>query len=217
MTDADRPKFAEAVAALAATFGRECDEVAFRGYWMGLDDLALDDVLRACKRALRERERMPTVAELRKLAGVMDDTDRALAAWSHFEQTAAGWGAYKTVDFDDKLINATVRHLGGWIRCCELPPNEFDTWLRKDFLKAYESFCKTGVGREAYAPLMGIHERENRLIGYDPKVMPKLEEGDWEPLKITTGLPPHRAVPALPSKRQDRMGEMVAMIPFKRP
>jgi len=110
---------------------------------------------------------MPTVSELRALTGETTPEDRALLAWGAFEKAVVRVGYYRSPNFDDPLINATVRHLGGWTRVCELDGEEFDKWLRKDFLKTYEALSRTGVGDEQAAPLVGYAERQNRSLGYD--------------------------------------------------
>lgn len=220
MVKQDKAAFAEAVAALAVTFGKECDKPMLRGYWMGLEDVPIDNVRLACRRALRECEYMPTVAQLRKMAGAVSDSDRALLAWSQFSQAVSGIGGYKSVDFDDPIINATVRHLGGWVRCCDLTETEFDTWLRKDFLRVYEAFCRTGVSQEAGAALTGIHESENRLLGHSSQALAKMLPGcvPGAAIKIETGLPVHPSYPALRDERRKKSGAgEIPRIEFKRP
>jgi len=69
MTPADRPRFALLIAALVLPFRQDITEMLIEGYWLGLDDLPLADVERAVKRAARESKWMPSVAELRELAG----------------------------------------------------------------------------------------------------------------------------------------------------
>ncbi len=68
MEESDRPRFALAIEAMAATFRAEATPALLLGYWMGLGDLPLDDVHTAIGKAIRECEFMPTVARLRILA-----------------------------------------------------------------------------------------------------------------------------------------------------
>lgn len=70
MTETERPDFRAILTALASTFCREVDAAAMTGYWIGLEDLELYAVQRACRRAIRECERMPTVKNIRDFASL---------------------------------------------------------------------------------------------------------------------------------------------------
>lgn len=183
-TDQEREQCVKLIAALARTFGRDADEATFTGYELGLSDVPLDRIQQAVVRAIRERKFMPTVAELRELAGELTADVRAVKAWDAFQRAVVRHGSYKSVDFDDPVINATVRNQGGWERVCGLPVSEFDKWLRKDFERCYTALCQAGVGPDAGAPLLGYHDRNNMANGFAEHVKP--------PLRITTDLPPHR-------------------------
>jgi hypothetical protein len=69
MDDADRPAFRELVTALAANCDAEISKAHFHLLWLGLEDLPYPQVRAACVRALKECERMPSVARIRTLAG----------------------------------------------------------------------------------------------------------------------------------------------------
>jgi len=122
------------------------------------------------------------VAELRDLAGCrrFSVEDKALLAWSALERAVSTVGCYKSRHFDDPLIHAAVRSLGGWERICEMSERDFDTFLRPQFLKTYAAFARVGVSDEASRPLVGTFERQNSLLGY---------HRDGDVAEIRTGLP----------------------------
>lgn len=180
----DRSELLQQVAALAANFNREADDAMFLAFECGLSDLPVADVKQAIGRAIRECKFMPTVAELRGLAGVMLPADRAIKAWDEFVSGVVVHGYYASVDFDDPLINATVRSLGGWEPCCEKTGDDFDKWLRKDFERIYAAFMRSGVSPEAVSPLLGFINRTNGFLGYPDHVKP--------PVRIACNLPAHR-------------------------
>lgn len=183
MTDSDRPAFSETIGALAVAFRQEATTPLLRAYWLGLSDLALADVREAATRALRSLKFMPTVAELRDLAGDLNKSDRAEHAWSVFERAVVTYGRYKSVSFDDPIINATVRAHGGWVRCCDLPAEEFDKWLRREWIKTYAAFCNHPPSDEAMQPLAGSHARTNGVLGFDhPSNKPIQIVSDVRPL-----------------------------------
>lgn len=64
----DREAFGLTIQGLAANFRVEETEALLHVMWMGLEDMPIDRFLAAAKRALKECEFMPSVAELRRLA-----------------------------------------------------------------------------------------------------------------------------------------------------
>ena len=170
-----------AVAAMAEMYRRELTTTGLKLYVAALADVPASDVEQAIVRAVAAEKWMPTPAELRELAGCANVADRAVYAFSAMESAISAVGSYRSPDFDDPLINAAVRMLGGWERVCGLPVEEFDKWFRKDFLATYETLARTGVNGDADAPLVGIHERTNRGLGYG--------NGKSCAVRITTGLP----------------------------
>lgn len=182
MTGSDRERFVSVLEALCASFRVEPSEALLEGYWLGLSDLALADVQRAAVRAIRECQHMPRPVELRKLTGEMGAEGRAVRAWSALKGAIAAHGAYRSVDFDDPLVNATVRNLGGWPRLCATATEEFEKWTRKDFERIYSSLMQHGASEEQVMYLPGITETENGARGYEAE----------PPRRVLTGLPAHR-------------------------
>jgi hypothetical protein len=68
MRDADRKPFAVVIQGLAAAFRVEASTALQMAYWVGLEDLDLEDVQRAALAGLKSCEFFPTVAKLRQLA-----------------------------------------------------------------------------------------------------------------------------------------------------
>jgi hypothetical protein len=183
MNRADYPKFAIAISGMAATFRQEVTEAILTGYRMGLDDLPIESIERAVARALQDCRFMPSVAELRDLAGHLSPSDRAIRAWDVAVHANHLHGYYESVDFDDKVINATIRSMGGWERFCERFEEEDAKWIRKEFERLYASFCRSGLSPEAAGPLVGFCDRSNAGLGFFDHVK--------SPLLIECGLPPH--------------------------
>ena len=183
MIDSDRTRFAVVFNGLAATFSKEPSKPMLDGYWLGLADLPLEAVEGACQRAIGTCKFMPVPVELRELAGVMKPEDRAIKAWNAYSNAVAAVGYYQSIDFDDPLINATVRNLGGWMQLIVRMDDEdhTDKWVRKDFERVYQSLMRSGISEEASRPLLGFHERNNVATGFGDQVAP--------PVAYRTGLP----------------------------
>lgn len=156
MDDSHKIPFSEAVGALLATFGIEATKPVLRGYWLGLQDLTIEAVQFAVARAIRSADRLPRPAELRKLAGEGSVEERAVNAWGDV-LGALPKGSYRSIDFADRLINATIRNLGGWPSfLSRFTDAESEKWARLEFLKTYQSIASSSVGAEACAPLVGL-------------------------------------------------------------
>lgn len=157
----DRNRFKAALSMLCATFAREVTEALLDGFWYSLADLDIAMVEVGCRRALRDCKRMPMPAEIRELSGEEPVAAQAIRAWQTLRMGMRIHGAYASVNFDDKAINATVRNMGGWEQLCR---TDIDEWVRKDFERIYAIYARRSLGAEESAPLVGIHERTNGFL-----------------------------------------------------
>jgi hypothetical protein len=164
------------VTILAEAFGKTATAAMFKAYELGLRGLTSEQVKFATQQALEQCRFMPPPAELRELI-YLKPQDRAVKAWLVFERAVVANGCIRSVTFDDPLINATVRALGGWEHCCSMPAAEFDTFLQKRFQETYCSLSRAGVSAEQAAPLVGWFDRQNALNGYDPQPLALIETG----------------------------------------
>ena len=183
MQSMDRGEFLQVIAALAATFRQEASEALIEGYWLGLEDLDVRAVKGAAVQAMRTSKFMPAVAELRELAGVLSPADRAVLAWNAVERARALHGYYHSVDFDDPVINATIRTMGGWMAFEERFDSDDAKWIRQDFERTYAALCRSGIGPDLAAPLIGHFDRMNSFNGHLEAVK--------GPVAIACDLPPH--------------------------
>lgn len=188
-----------AIAALGAAFGKEVSNPMLTGFRLGLNDLAVPDILLAVDRALRECKFMPSVYELRQLAGTMPTESRAVLAWGCVRDSIGRVGGYASVDFDDPIVNAAIRELGGWVKLCDTPAEELDRFIRPRFERTYCVLFQWGVSGESGAPLIGMCDGDNAAKGLLNHVA--------EPKRVVTGLPvvevPRReSITSKPAKQQ---------------
>lgn len=153
-----REAFGVAITAMLETFGAEGTKPQLMGYWYALRDLSIDEVEQAVYAAMRTQKRRPMPAELRELVEGGSNADRAIEAWADVLQAIPS-GPYKWVDFDDGVINATIRHLGGWPTfVSRFTGAESEKWARLEFLKCYEALASRRLDGEACDALPGIAE-----------------------------------------------------------
>lgn len=193
MQEHERAEFVGVVAAMASTFRQEATEAMFEGYWMGLSDLKLPAIKQAIAKAMRESKFMPSCVELRTLAGEMPLADRALKAWDAVQRAVKRPSCHHSVNFDDAVVNAAIRNLGGWMNLDDRMKGDDRKWTRKEFIEVYESLCRTGIAPGSGGHLIGFHEYDSRFGRYVR--LPLLSP----PVLISCGLPPHRPgiVPAV--------------------
>ena len=125
--------------------------------------------------AIRDCQFMPSVHELRKLAGAADShidaKDRPLLAWQAVRAAFSKVGAYDSPEFDDAVINATIRELGGWLLLCDTPSDEMH-WLEKRFCAIYSALCSVKLPTDQTKRLAGITEVGNGREGYGSAPIP---------------------------------------------
>lgn len=156
LTDEQRKVIA--ITAMAENFNRSLSDAAIKMFVASLKDVPASDVERAATQAVSTCEFMPVPAKIRELAGVGGTKveDRAILAWMAVERAVASLGAYRSVDFDDKIINAAIRAQGGWAALCARSGEDFDIWAKKDFLASYAILVRSGASPEMLAPLQGL-------------------------------------------------------------
>jgi hypothetical protein len=193
MTDADRQEFALRITALGAARRAELTEAVFEALWLGLEDLSLEELSRAVESAIRQGGRwLPSAEELRQLAGQQPLDAKAIRAWNIMRQAIQRHGPYRTVDFDEPAINATVRTLGGWVRLCSTDTEEMDRYIRREFERIYRELSRTGVTDEEAAPVPGIFASHERVV-----------PADAAPRRVITGLAPTAVMRISPASRPE--------------
>jgi len=181
--------FVDCIVTLAEAFRAKVTATTVKAYKIGLEGIDIKDLERGVAKAIRTCKFMPSASELRELSGEMSLADRALMAFAATEKALGRFGVYKSLDFDDRAINATVRALGGLERICDVPANEWQ-FLRKRFLETYCAYVRSGVSTEAGLPCCGHFDRENTAKGYETS---NLEH-------VKTGLPELRGITGPPQK-----------------
>lgn len=198
------PRITAAVATLCEAFNRKPTPATFAAYEIGLKGLSEEQVELATAQALSKCKFMPVPAELRELAGTGGDSYESMAerAFHVLDKAVTSLGADRSVNFHDGAINAAVRLLGGWQKCCDQPREEFEKWYRKDFIRTYIGVCRNGASEDLRRYHGGRIEQHN-----DVWVGRKLRSGiTYQPGMFGSGveavLPDY--VPALPAPEPTR-------------
>lgn len=172
-------RFAECIGVLAEAFQKQITPITIRAYQLALSDVPIEQVEKAALRAMRENKFFPAAAELRQIA-LGTTADRAIVAWERVLQAASDHSAYRHVDFDDGLINATIRSLGGWPQFVDRLVGDQEQWARKEFLEAYRALLASGADERDCRPLAGLSTGS---------VLPDGSQGPPRIARVETGLP----------------------------
>ena len=151
---------------------------AFQMYWTAVSHLPIELIEYGFERCGSECKFFPKPIELLERCCPISPEERAIRAWPAVTQAIKSAGSYQSVDFDDPLINATIRSLGGWVSICKMPEAQFNSWVRKSFITAYVQFFMRGVSMQACRALNG----KSPDTGGSRKIK-----------MVWTGLPEHRS------------------------
>lgn len=184
-------EFAKPMALLAAAIGKPISEATLRAWFLVLGHLTPEQLQNGIVRTLRTHEfsGLPAIGLVLRNSGAVETelavSDRAAVAWSCIRAAMSRHGAYATVSFDDPIVTATIRGLGGWVNLCATESGDrFDVWLRKDFERLYGALCQIGVEASATEPLAGLIDIANVATGHDQRAPVET---------VATGLPCHRS------------------------
>ena len=165
-------RFAAVIEQLGVIYGKEIDEVLLRAYWAALRDVSIDDLENAAYSHIALEKWFPKPCELRHV----DATAVSYRAWDTAITAAERVGAYKSVDFEDGAINATIRFMGGWRQFCGMKPED-EHWRRQEFLQAYRQFSAHGISSNQSRALVGIAQNSTCIaIASHPVDAKRLEK-----------------------------------------
>jgi hypothetical protein len=139
--------------------------------------MPLEAIESAIRRFNTESDQRPTPAAVRRYAGAagLSDEQRAQAAWRVVRSTILRYGAYYRINFDDPIVHAAIRAIGGWTQLCNTASEEMH-WKAKAFVDAYVSVARSGIGE--FQPLAGLLQTQ-------------------QPVEVVTGLLPHATAGAI--------------------
>lgn len=163
MTDDDKQKFMALLLPMSAVFGVEMPKEQVIGYWIALKPiLTIDEFEKAVGVSMQTLKWMPKPVELINLV----KPSRAMMAWEVFAKVSRGY-LRNSINFQDPLINAVARSLGGLSEVSKVPSDKFYAFVRKEFLDSYRELERDGARSIDTSPLMirGHHEGDDYLPG----------------------------------------------------
>ena len=133
-------------------------------YFAGLSDLSLEQINLSFTRMIKNRvwKNFPQPAEIRQYALGTTETDinvRINLAKEKLKKAISKYGAYGSIEFDDKGIHAVVDSLGGWQEVCKMLVDDFEKFLTFEFPKIYKAYWEMPYNVNHY--YLGITDNSN--------------------------------------------------------
>jgi len=175
MKDSDREEFARVMLGVAEVYDKPLSDEKLNLYWSALSSLSIEEVKAGLTNHMKNTDdfggcRYPLPADIiRGVAGSL--VDRAATAWSKVLTAMRSTGRYATVAFDDPIIHAVIREMGGWIDACGITEDEIP-FRGKDFMTRYRGYSQRGGAADYPASLPGIEQITNEAK--DPEYQPRV-------------------------------------------
>lgn len=196
----NREEFVRGIAPIIGAVGKPMPDEMITAWRTALFDLTPQQLERGVGRTLRTYQFAgfpPVAIVLGNALGKIAATDverRGIAAWDRVMTAIRRHGSYRSVNFDDPIINATIRSIGGWKSITEETSEALSKMVQPRFVKTYAALYENGISETESGPLHGIVETENVKLGY---------EANTSTIEVVTGLPQSgvKVIPAAVPKR----------------
>lgn len=170
MIESTRKEFGIVLAGVFTLYGKQLSPALFGIWWESMrpyDFAAVKDALNRHAVNPDNGQFLPKPADVVKLIGG-GTLDAALVAWSKVDRAVRSVGTYESVCFDDALINAVLRDMGGWVMFGTKTEDEWP-FVAREFENRYRGYCTRGRVPDYPRYLAGIHERDNSQQGFDTR------------------------------------------------
>ncbi len=165
MKSIEKQEFAKMLEALGEYYGKPITPAVVSIYWNGLSAYSLDEVKTAFNLHAKNPDSgqfMPKIADVEKFLHGNTST-QAMQAWLIVYNAVQQHGTYRSVSFDDPLINQVVMDMGGWPAIGLIDDDELPFKIR-EFEKRYMAYLQKKP--DAPAPyLLGVAAFANRKSG----------------------------------------------------
>lgn len=165
MDHSEKPRFAQAMAGLAAIYSKDLPEILVEVYWDSLKRFDFKAVGVAFKRHY-EGESGAFWPKPSDIITIIEGSseDRSIVAWYKVDKAVRERGPYVSVLFDDPVIMATIEQMGGWVDFCNSPDEEDHKFKGERFKKAYRANLKNPE-LDYPSKLIGISEANSNMRG----------------------------------------------------
>lgn len=184
MDEADKSQFAAIMTAASEYYRQDVSRALLQIYWQDLKHLSIEQftaAMRACRHDAR-LEFFPKTPQILAKVGI-DASTASQRAWAKVKTAVESIGHVRNVVFDDPVIHAALRDIGGYGRLCR---ENSDTmpFRQREFEQAYQAYAGSAVRMDYPAVMYGSAELDDRdtvLIGDERSASRVLEHGSRAP------------------------------------
>jgi hypothetical protein len=168
MTPQDAKAFGEILGATMMLYEKDVPLPVAQVWFKALVQFEIADIAIALERHVKDPDTgrfPPKPADvIAHLAG--GSATRSLRAWSLVEKAVRVVGHYRSVCFDDPVINKLIDDMGGWVKLASTETVEDLKFRGLEFQKRYTGLMQTGGVGTDYPPyLPGAAESHNAVVG----------------------------------------------------
>lgn len=175
MNDNEKGKFANLLTDTMAYYGKDVSPFLLAMFWEPLSWFDYAEVHTAFAKHMASTDNgqwAPKVADIMRMIEGSSQS-QGLQAWSKVQRAIGSVGRNQSVAFDDPLIHVVISEMGGWYELCGVTLDDLP-FRAKDFEARYRAY-KSRRETPPFAPyLMGGHESQNRIGGFETKSKPVL-------------------------------------------
>jgi hypothetical protein len=169
MIESDKKQFLSVINAVMSVYGKEVSPTGLQVWWAALEEYPFNEVTRAFTSYVKSADSGTFPPKPADIIRMIDGTvqEKSVMAWSKVMEGIRHAGAYRSVCFDDPIINLVLQDMGGWPKICGSTVDE-SQFLFAEFNKKYMAYSARGKDIKYPAILMGISEEQNRIAGFKP-------------------------------------------------
>lgn len=185
MDKKDKKRFAQLLVAISELFEKNLSTPVLNIYFKALEKFSIQQVENALQKVVVSCKFFPKPVEIIELIGegpgLLEDIAQVQA--DTVVNAIRRIGAYQTVRFNDPVTTAVIQNcFGGWIMMCAELVEEKELWLRKDFVKYYQSYSRQNI--RSPDKLIGIIEADNIVRGFINHIPKPIQVAGVEVLSI---------------------------------
>lgn len=170
MNNQDKIAFAELMTGIGEAYNKEVSKNLMSIYFDSLINFSIEDVKKSFSRHLVDPKHgtfFPKPADIvRNIDGEQRTSEnRAMIAWMEIERCMSRFGAYGTLELDDKQALMAVKAMGSWQHLCHTDREKLG-FKRQEFIKNYEALENTPI-EMLPQKMLGIEDLHNQRVGVD--------------------------------------------------
>lgn len=205
MKNSDFENFRQVMQGVHDFYGKDLSAFALDVWWQALKAYELSVISQALTLHCQNPDTgqwCPKPADVVKMVGGTTK-DAAIMAWNKVMEGVSRAGRYRSVCFDDPIINRCLLEMGGWPELCAKEEKEMP-FVERNFCDRYRAYRLRGenVGHPAY--LVGLTESSNSQKGFcsDPPMLIGNTEAAQRVMSCGTAAPLISVVMAIEDRSQ---------------